>query len=434
MSNEMQLDSWYLRQIGVVLNCLRRDWFPILLVTLIVGICGGLFGKWTNTTSSSAQLLLTPVPLTTATSKTTEDDLAEMIAQPMDIRTAALLCKSDEVLSETRDTLNSSGKLESPVKALQSLNSALSYEISVAKESPMQIEYSPILRLSAKGDSPEASKLIVDTWADICVKLAKRFQEQQHTPAFNAFQVRTGALKLQLDAAEERLEEFRRDNSLTYYQKSIESLITRIALSKDALAESEQDYFEQQATFEHMANTPSGGKLTQQLNLNPSDAVLNFLSKQPEALTPETPSTNLLSLEVLNPLYELETVAAASAAGFKAQMEKINEELLAFAGEMKQMQIDYARIEKLDRAYERELTILEKAYQDAALKTHYAEMAAKMKQPALQILSHGAQWRMPRFRRAIAFGCSAAMNAFILAMLASVLIRLVIRPALETKP
>jgi len=60
-------------------------------------------------------------------------------------------------------------------------------------------------------------------------------------------------------------------------------------------------------------------------------------------------------------------------------------------------------------------------------------MASRLEHPMLSVLSKGAEWRMPRFRRAILFGAGAGVFGLGLAMGLSLALRLIVYPALKQK-
>jgi hypothetical protein len=79
----------------------------------------------------------------------------------------------------------------------------------------------------------------------------------------------------------------------------------------------------------------------------------------------------------------------------------------------------------------RELARLEDNFKDLATKREFARVAGSLDLPPLQVISEGAEWPLPRFRRAILFGAVAGLLGFCAAACASVAYRTVLKPALE---
>ena len=433
MENGSEAVAWYQGQLRQLLSTLRQDLRSLIVVALVLGLVGGITGKLTNKTTSSAQLLLTPLPLRTAVSTLSGDDLAEMIAEPMDIKTAALVCKSDEALSKTMAVLNDSGKLSSPFNSLQTLRNAVGTQVTVSRESPMEIVYSPVIQLSAKGKSPGEAKLIVDTWADQCAILGKTYQQKRHADAARGFEERATHLQEQLDASEEALEAFRREDNLNYYEESLTALTRQISNTRDLLSLAEQNFADERAKHVVLVDAEGGGEAAQKLQFAPSDKLLTMLPGTAGLESPSDGTTTLLDLEVINPIYELEVTAGAAAAGYEARRNKLETELEAFLEHMDALEGEVARVQRKDRELVREMKLLAKAYEDAALRAKFAEVASELAQPELQVLSYGAEWRLPRFRRALLLAAPAAIFGFLLAASVSVALRLVILPALESE-
>lgn len=434
-SSESGLSSWYLGYLGTVLRHLHADRRAIAAVTIALAIVGAVAGKMTNNVSSSAQLLLTPLPLRSAT---TEDDLSRMVAEPMDMKTAALLCMSDAALSRTRDALNADGALDQEVDDLNTLRGSLAYEITVAKETPYETVYSPILRLHAKGSSPQEAKLLVDTWAKTCEELAEEYMQRQHVPAMEAFAARAAAVRTDLETADAALETFRKENNLEHQEERLRALTKLINDTLALRAETVEGQARELAKFESLAAEQTKETPKLQLRWTPSGRLadaLGGLLGQSSAAAPGGTQPGMLELEQSNPVYEevrKEAVLAQSeAAGYGAELSEIDRQLTIFEEELQTLQEAAARIARKDRELERETEVLEEAYLSASIKQTYAEVASGLQRKELHVLSEGAEWRMPRFRRAITFGFTAGIWGLLVGCAVSILLRQIIRPALE---
>jgi len=426
--------SWYLQQLGTLLRTLQRDRVAIALLTVALAALGAVFGKMTNSATSSAQLLLTPVPLRDAT---TDDDLSRMIASPMDVKTASLLCMSDAAVSRTRELLEEEGLVEKPIENLQALKNALSFEITIAKETPYDTTYSPVLRLTAEGATPGEARNLVNTWAKACVELAEHFLERKQVPVRDAFERHREEVRGALEAADEKLEAFRRDNNLDYYKQRVGALTDLINTTLALRATTVQNMEKERAKREALLVEQAEEEAKLKLNWTPSGRLGTMLGGRLglEGAESAAEPVGMLEVEQSNPVYQTvrqeSALSQASAAGYAAQLEQIETDLAAFEEELATLQAEAARIDRMDRELLREKEVLEQVYTNASTKQAYAEMAAGLQTSEITVLSEGAEWRMPRFRRAILFGAAAGVWGFLLAALVSVVMRQVVRPALE---
>lgn len=164
-----------------VLQALRKDWLIIVLFGLLLGIAGGFAGAWNARALSRAQLLHAPLPLREAMDK---DPLGRMIAEPIRVRTIALVCESDATLARTLEILGG----HAAGWNLNRLRRQLNVDIAIAEETPSETIFSPLIALTASAQSPEEAKKIVDAWANACVEEVARLRTEQHSPAATAFE------------------------------------------------------------------------------------------------------------------------------------------------------------------------------------------------------------------------------------------------------
>jgi hypothetical protein len=148
---------------------------------------------------------------------------------------------------------------------------------------------------------------------------------------------------------------------------------------------------------------------------------------------PESPSA--LSQEVINPLYDYLRQQLAETqvriGGTEVRLQRLSEDLKNFENQINTLQAKRAHIRHMESQLQREVDLYKTQYQDAAIKNSYAVMASHLDHPMLSVLSKGAEWRMPRFRRAILFGVGAGVFGFGIAIGLSLALRLIVRPALK---
>jgi len=433
MSNDITDARFYLRTAASIVACIRRDFFPIAAVAIAFALIGLVSGIRSNYAVSTAQLLLTPLPLRAAT---TEDNLAKMVAEPLEVITASRLCTSDEALRMTMERLNESGEFPRPLNDLNRLRRALSYEVTVSKESPYETEYSPVLQLSARGRTAQQARIMVNTWAEVSVLLAERYRERQQTLAENAFDVQKRQLLESLTKAEEEIELFLRDNNLQFVEQRLAQLVTLTTEYLDKRAEIEQDIIDAQSKARALQGTLDTQEPTLRLRWTPSGRLMDWAGGALQMDEGDSEGDgDLLTQEQVNPVYLslVSQVAETEATimGKQARLEKLDLLLAEFEAEMRELQAEDARLKREDHRLDRAAEIVEEAFRDAAVKATFARMASELDQPGIQLLSPGAEWRVPRFRRGILFAAAGGILGFAAAAALSASLRLVVAPAIE---
>ena len=174
----------------------RKDMAPILLLGVVAGIIAGGMAFRAPSATSNAQLVLTPIPVYAENQNEVEDIPTKLLVEPLDIRSAALLCKSDETLLRTQKLLEKKPLKDLP--SLAALRGSLQCEITIAAESPMEIAYSPILRLSAAADTPARAKQRVDAWSEACVAMAVEYKAKRQGAIAEAFAAQATGLEARL--------------------------------------------------------------------------------------------------------------------------------------------------------------------------------------------------------------------------------------------
>jgi len=105
MTSRVGFGAWVLANFQKIVECLRKDRTRIAVVVVLLTITGAALGRMTRSTTSTAQLVMTPIPLRESFDPEKQADvLPRMISRPMDVKTASLICLSDEVLRTTCDT------------------------------------------------------------------------------------------------------------------------------------------------------------------------------------------------------------------------------------------------------------------------------------------------------------------------------------------
>jgi len=437
MSEPVSLNEYYRSLFREGLLCVKKDIVLILFAGIVLAAAGAAIGKFTNAATSTAQLALTPLPVRNVSQGSQEDVFMDLLAAPLDVTTASLLCMSDEVIQTTMEKLGAPGVLSAQIKNLKALENAFEFRVTVAAETPYQVVYSPLLQLTAKAKKPADAKDMVNTWAETVVDAAKRFQQATQSPLASAFEERVTALGEDLAKYETETEKNMAESSVLYYElrlKDIIGLITR--LKEDRTTLSSQLVGEEASVA---ALTEDQAKMQPFLTLNwtLSDDMRRALESKLGVTSPnpEDAPGSELQLEQINTVYwDISGKIVGTRAGVVAKQATLAE-LDKLIGELEkertEVQTQFARstIEKM--RVDRNLTRIENAFSNIALKKEFARVAGALNHPPVQIIGQGAEWPLPRFRRAILVGGMAGVLGVLAAMMMSISMRMVLKPLLK---
>ncbi len=429
-----------------VFRSLRKDLLVILAIAIVAAAAGGIAGKLTNKAASSAQLVLSPMPLIgKAGSRTVQgaqagDPLAELMATPLDVKSTSLLCMSDEVLQKTFDQLSQSGALSAPIPNLLQLKQALEYQLTVAKETPYDVTYSPLIVLTAEAKAPADAKLIVNTWAQTIVEASKKYQDAIQGPVAKVLEEQTEEIHKQLVEAEMASERFWTENNVIYWEGRLNEIVTLINNFVKTKVTNTAEEVLYNATAEGLEREQAKMQETVSLGLNPSPKLASTFGVDASAKSAPSDKedrthSSVLSFDWINPAYwSIEARIAkerGNAAGREEQSKVFDALIQDLEKERTGIQKSYAQAITGKTRVGRDLIRLEEVYKDIATKRDFAHVASSLNHPELQLVSSGTEWPLPRFRRAILFGAMAGILGCLAAACLSVLYRMVLKPALE---
>jgi capsular polysaccharide biosynthesis protein len=428
-----------------IVRSVRRDLVAVVLVALIAAGGGAIVGKLTNKTYSSAQLVLSPLPLAgkgkvkTVEGKTSEDELESMLATPLDVKSTSLLCMSDEVLEKTLDAVNEGGRLSKPVKDLLRLKKTLSFQVAVLKETPYDITYTPLIMLTAEAKSPADAKTLVNSWARVVVEAAKRFQDAVQMPSATALEGRKGELKAELTQAELDSEKFWTENNILYLETRLNGISAQINKFRKERNTLEAEIMLGKGTAEALEKEMGHVPEKVSLNWKPSAALASILGAKlglggaKEGASKESEEAPM-TVEVLNKSHwkiaEKLATKRSEVVGKEKKIEEIDRLVDALEKERLEVQADFAKATTGKVRVGREMIRLEEEFKDVATKCDFAHVASSLNHPVLQVISEGAEWPLPRFRRAILFGILSGALGFLVAACVSVTWRMFLKPAL----
>jgi uncharacterized protein involved in exopolysaccharide biosynthesis len=426
--------------------CVRADLVVILLAAILIAAGGALVGKMTNRVKSTSLLVLSPMPLSgkskvrVVEGKTREDELEAMLARPLDVKSTSLLCGSDEVLQKTLDQVSESGLLSKPIRNLTALRNALTFQVAVEKETPYDITYTPLIELTAEAKSPSDAKVIVNTWAKLVAEAAKKFQDAVQNPPATALEARVGEVHDEITQAELESEKFWTENNTFYLEARLNAISAQITDFEKERHTLQAEVVFDQTNAETLQSVLESTPPKVQLEWRPSEALaaalgpkLGLTGPKPEGAQGDSPGA--LTVEWINQAYwDISRNLAWYRAEAEANKKKIDEcKTLIEALEKQRLEYQalFAKATTGKIRVVRELARLEDNFKDLATKREFARVAGNLNLPALQVISEGAEWPLPRFRRAILFGAVAGLLGFLAGACASVAYRTVLKPTLK---
>lgn len=437
MSEPVGLNDYYRNLLRSALMCLKRDALAILLAGILFAAAGAGIGKLTNTGTSTAHLALTPLPIHSASQATQEDVFMDMLAAPLDVSTASLLCMSDEVILKTMEKVNAPGLLTAPMKNLQTLKNALKFRVTVATETPYQVVYTPLLQLTAKAKQPADAKAIVNAWSEAVVDAAKRFQEAAQSPLASAFEERTEALGEDLKKCEADSERNMAESSVLYYEMRLRDIIGLITKLKESRTDTSSLLIGEEASVVALTEDQSKQEPYIKLNWTLSEDMRKALESKLGVSTasPENGPASELQMEQINNVYwDVSGKIIATRAGVRAKqatLDQLDKLIADLEDERTDVQAKYAKATIDKMRVDRDLKRIENAYGNISIKKEFARVAGALKHPPVQVISQGAEWPLPRFRRAIVVGAVTGILGVLAAMMASVSVRMVLKPLLK---
>lgn len=432
-----------------VVQCLRKDWKVVLAAGVLLAALGGAMGKLNQTAESTAQLLYAPPAAFRSSDDKTDKDkkvyesdkMDKMLSAPIDIKTIGLLCSSDDTYQKTLDKLNASGKFSQPLK-LKTLSDSLRYRITIAKETPYDLVYSPIIELTAEAKTAAQAQLMANEWAKQCVEAGSKYQSMFYTPSEEVMAVQLGKTYITFQTDQQEYAEFQKKEILDFYKARIDTVIASIS----ALEQSKTD------VMQNIVRAKAEAESTQ-LALNGENQKLNLKWKSPNKTLKQLASTVGLKPQVSDEKAEPNTDGLLD-------IEQLNENYITLRGDLANAQIafaseqaNYDELDKLiaqrrvelddlqgkmvlakiqDAFLKDKVTVSGDAYMNMLGRAEFSGIALELaKVPHLQLFSQGAEWQVPRFRGAIMFGFVMGALGCAAAALISCLFRLVVKPMLD---
>jgi len=453
VSENIDATAQFQNALRSALLALKKDVIPIVVFTLLMTVLGFVAGKKILADNkSTAHLVQAPVPSRGA---------AESIelAPKLDITSVTLLCKSDEVLERTLRAIEDTGQMTRPLPSIRGLASSLSYELTIAKETPMDTVFSEILELTAKSKAPEDAALMVNTWADEIVAAVDRYEAGLEEPLLEIFNREFGEAETTLAGVEEEKDRWYTEHDLELLHARSATVRQMTMLHLERLTELDTELSQEQAKA--AAYKGSVESLEPELSLSwfvPDPAIVgqlqsrlgSLLGDQAAAPTPpkadaegtgpaspsEAPEegAKVLTQETINEVYwesygEL-LMTEANVAGLDAARERTLALLEEHEAELQELNEEITRLETEKTRLERQYSLAEKVHDTFHERRKWIEIASQVDYHTLQILSRGTAWPTTQLW---GFVTAAALGACALAcaVCASLFVRLLLVPALR---
>lgn len=410
-----------------ILGCLRKDKWRIILITVLISVLGAVVGKATQSAKSTAQLLYAPAaPLRNMDG---HDAIEKILDTPIDMRSIGLLCTSDETYQSTLDAINTSGEFSQPLE-LDELKDSLNYRITVAKETPYDLEYAPIIELTANAQTPRQAQIMVNTWAKECQAAGERYQAMFQTAAEQSLNSQVLELFEKYQEDQRAYAQFKKENILELYRSRITGLIATIndlEQSRNALM---QNVVNAQARV--LSTEEALKQEEQRLSVKwtaPDDTLKQLsgvLGINSQALGDEASVNTLVEMEQLNSVYlELKSKLAAAQvmlASEKAELDNVETLVVARTKELNELQEKNVEAARQDSILSYEASISGNTYSSMLARAEQARVALSLaKIPHLQVFGQGAEWPFSPYRKPVVFGIVAGMLGLIGAALVSCL-------------
>lgn len=423
-----------------IINCLRKDRRRIILAGILIAVLAAIAGRVTQSAKSTAQLLYAPsAPLR---SMGGQDALEKILDTPIDMKSIGLFCTSDETYGRTLEAVNRKGAFERPLK-LDALKKSLKYKITVAKETPYDLVYTPIIELTAKARTPAQAKIVVDEWATQCQEAGQRYQEMFQTAAEESLGSQVRQLFEEYQDDQQAYAEFQKQNIIELYRSRITGIIATInglEQSRDALM---QNLVNAQAQIISTEEALKQEEKRLSVKWTAPEETLKQLSGilglNDQASTGDSPANTLVEMEQLNSIYmELRSklaTAQIALASEKAELENVDKLIAARTAELNELQEKNVEAARLDSILSYEASISGNTYSSMLARAEQAKVALTLAQvPHLQVFAQGAEWPMSPYRHAVMFGIAGGILGLVGATLVSLMYRLTVQPSIEAQP
>jgi len=461
------------------LLALKKDLVLIVVFTVAMTALGFVAGKKVLTTNkSTAHLVVAPIP-----SRGAPESIE--LAPKLDVTSVTLLCKSDEVLRRTFDEIVAAGRLVRPIPSIRVLAKSLSYEITIAKETPMDTVFSEVLELTAKSKVPEDAALMVNTWAEQIIEAVDRYEAGVEGPLLEIFNSEFGEAESALGKVEEEKDQWFTDHNLELlhariatvrglvmahieqltnidgqlhqekakveaYKKSMQYLEPKLELSwmvpEPAILEQLQSHLgamlgvdaappkpKSAAPQEKSEPDAEDGAAPNETGPRDSEPTFEEIIRRGQKSVPQD-GTQVLTRETLNESYwrvygELLT-SEPMVAGLEAMRDRTLELQDQHETELEDLNEEVTRLETEKIRIERRYGLAENVHDVFHERRKWIEIASQVDYHTLQILSRGTAWpesHLWGFVTAAALG----VCAFVFAGCVSLLMRLLVIPAFK---
>jgi hypothetical protein len=153
----------------IVRQCLQALWNRRIFIVGLTLIAGAVVAVrevfFTDSYVADTVLIVTDL--------TGRGDTVSLVPTAFNPRIYEQLVSSTAVLGTVLNRLETEGKFDGDAPPLESFRGMVEVEITTVDETTRPVNYSPLIKLSAKSDTRELASAIVDTWARVAVEQAQ---------------------------------------------------------------------------------------------------------------------------------------------------------------------------------------------------------------------------------------------------------------------
>lgn len=361
--------------------------WAVVMGMLAGGVAAGLSLLLENEYRAKAIMLVAPLPITTSNES---ESVSYLMPKPLSVQDYSLLLTNDEIVSALRDTMVKTmvqEGLPADDVAIEDVRKAMRVQTQVLKQTMSDVVYQPTVQLSFTATSPKVAAAVVNEWAVQGVKLAEELTTNRRQGLLEFLKAQSEEKSNQLDDAEKTLEALRKEADLQVMHERLAKFADQVVSYEIQLTNSETQIALTRAKLEQLqkrlAETPEKLSLRRSL---PDEAywLMQAQGKEPD-------NSKVLVTETINSIHvqlqKEEALLDAELQGLLSQRAAIEKELSALNPQVDALRAELAEKSLLEKAAEREISVLHGQYVSLAVNYGGAQIAEAQNVPDLKIAS-----------------------------------------------
>lgn len=331
---------------------------PLILAGAVVA---GVFGiiaamAMPERFTSSATLLVSPMPF-----KDTADD-PMLLPKALTVPDYQVLLKSDGILMRAADKAATLGTWTEEeltrLKRISVLRKLMNLEVTVAQKTVSTTQYSPIITLTADGDSAEHARDLAKAWAEVCEEVSREAFETSKLGLLSFVRNRFDSTKSEVEGVSGRVRDIeiqwndelskaelanKHDRLLDYQEKTIDQRI-KIETTKQEIADLESNLVNEPERIQLYKSPPMTALFLDEVKKGSKSAPDGYLSEE------------------VNPIREAIRQKLIEKRSELASMEEFTRQMETQMAEVEQ-EVQALREEIALKSYDRKLLNLEETTQ-----------------------------------------------------------------------